>query len=452
MERALDFRMLARSAVSDLNLRRAIRRATDTANAKRLEAFRSLPDAGALRDLASALRLHVLNDLESYLDRFQKSAEAVGAQVHRAQTGEEANNIVLKLLKHHDVTRVVKAKSMISEEIHLNSWLERHGINVVETDLGEYIVQMAGERPSHVTAPAIHKSRQQVGELFAQKLGVEYSDDPKHLTKIARRVLRDQFFTAQAGITGVNFAIAETGSLVLFTNEGNGRMVTGIPPIHVALMSIEKIIPSLADLGIFLPLLPRSATGQPITSYVSIITGTRRPDEVIGPQELHIIILDNGRRRILSSECREILKCIRCGACLSTCPVYGVVGGHSYGSTYSGPMGIILTVLLEGMEKAGPLVDATTLCGACTEACPVRVPLAKLLAILRRARVQEGLASSFEGVIMAALARCFTRPVFFAFVQRALGLLWPLLRRSGLPWGLARFPGPSERPFRLRYP
>lgn len=333
----LDFRKCSAKTVLDGALRAAMKNATDTANAKRVESFSAVPDFEELRNRAGAIRLEVLADIEGYVDRFILNAEATGATVHKAVDAQSAQDIVLGLLSRGNVKRVVKAKSMISEEIHLNARLEQEGIAVIETDLGEYIVQMAGETPSHVTAPAIHKTRQQVGELFAEKLGCQYTDDPYQLTKVARRTLRREFLGAEAGITGANFAVAERGSIVLFTNEGNERMVTGFPPLHIAVLSIEKVVPRLTDLAIFSRLLPRSATGQTMTSYLTVLTGTRKPDEAIGPEELHIVLLDNGRRRILQSECRDILKCIRCGACLNICPVYSIVGGHSYGSSYSGP-------------------------------------------------------------------------------------------------------------------
>ena len=257
-----------------------------------------------------------------------------------------ADALVLEIAAKHGVAKIIKSKSMVSEEVDLNSHLEAAGMEVVETDLGEYIIQMEGETPSHIIVPAIHKNRRQVGRLFADRLGVPYSDDPQVLTKIARKAMREKFLSADAGISGANFAVADTGSLVLLTNEGNGRMVTTVPPLHVAILSIEKVLPSLADLPAFLRLLPRSATGQTMTSYVSVITGPRKAGDATGARELHIVLLDNGRTGILAGESRDILKCIRCGACMNVCPVYRTVGGHSYGWTYPGPMGLILTALL----------------------------------------------------------------------------------------------------------
>jgi L-lactate dehydrogenase complex protein LldF len=291
-----------------------------------------------------------------------------------------------------------------------------------------------------------------VGELFAKKIGVPYSDDPQVLTKIARRVLREKFLSADAGISGANFAAADSGSLVLFTNEGNGRMVTTVPPLHVAILSIEKILPSLEDLPTFIRLLPRSATGQAITSYVSIITGTRKPGEATGAKELHIVLLDNGRSEILAGECREILKCIRCGACMNVCPVYRTVGGHSYGWTYPGPMGVVLTTLLTGMKKSHPLVDASTLCGACVEVCPVRVPLVDHFLTLRQRKVREGFSDPMEKRGMRLFGAAAKSPALFALGQRFSRAFWPLLRMIGGEKVAGRLPTPAAKPLRRRIP
>lgn len=446
----LDFRTNSAQAVSDRALRAAMKNATDTANSKRVEAFSVVPEVEELRNRASAIRSEVLADIEGYVDRFILNAEASGAIVHKASDARSAQDIVVGLLNRGNVKRVVKSKSMISEEIHLNARLEQEGIAVIETDLGEYIVQMAGETPSHITAPAIHKSRQQVGELFAENLGCQYTDDPYKLTKVARETLRREFMGAEAGITGANFAVAETGSIVLFTNEGNGRMVTGFPPLHIAVLSIEKVVPRLTDVAVFSQLLPRSATGQTMTSYLTVLTGTRKPDEVIGPDETHIVLLDNGRRRILQSEYRDILKCIRCGACLNICPLYRIVGGHSYGSTYSGPMGTILTILLEGMDRAGSLLDATTLCGACAEVCPVKVPLKDLLTALRRTRAQKGLCGLGERSAMAAFGTVASSSFLYDQLQRLLPPLWGILSRVGASTVINRLPQPAKYPLRRR--
>ncbi len=450
--RTIDFRTNAAKAVSDRKLRAAMKNATDTANAKRIESFSTARNVDELRNRASAIRLDTLADIEGYIDQFKFNAEASGTTVHQAADAKSAQDIVVDLLARSNVRRVVKSKSMITEEIHLNSRLEREGIAVIETDLGEYIIQMAGETPSHITAPAIHKSRQQVGELFAEKLGCQYTDDPYKLTKIARETLRREFLSAGAGITGANFAVAETGGIVLFTNEGNGRMVTGFPPLQIAVFSIEKVIPRLTDLAVFSQLLPRSATGQTITSYMTILTGTRKPDEAIGPEENHIVLLDNGRRRILQSDYREILKCVRCGACLNVCPVYSIVGGHSYGSTYSGPMGTILTVLLEGMDRAGALLDATTLCGACADVCPVKTPLKDLLTSLKRNKAQKGLGGFAERSAMAAFGMAASSSFLYDLSLRLMPRLWGGVSRIGANTIFTRLPQPAKRSFRRRAP
>lgn len=404
----------------------------------------------AYRDKASEVRLHVLDNLSDYVDQFSAAATKAGAVVYRAKDAEGARDTVLHVLRDRGVRTVVKAKSMVTEEIHLNSHLQTHGIQVWETDLGEYIVQLAGERPSHILAPAIHKTRQQIGRLFAEKLGVPYSEDPKVLTRIARRALREVFLSADAGISGANFAVAHTGSLVIFTNEGNGRMVTTLPRLHVAVLSMEKMIPTLEDLVTFVRLLPRSASGQALSSYVSIITGTRKASEATGAREVHIVILDNGRSQILQGPYREILKCIRCSACINVCPVYRVIGGHAYGATYSGPMGIVLTTLLEGMNTVHPLLDATTLCGACADVCPVRVPLVHLLRSLRERRVDEGYLPNLEKAAMHGFGLATSHPALYGFAQGALRSLWPLLKSLGRDAKIERLPPPAARPLSKR--
>ncbi len=444
------FRQNAAEAVLNRSLRHAMRTATDMFAIKRAEGIESLP-MEAWREHASAIRMQVLDDLPAYLDRFCASARRAGAVVHRAKDGEVARDVVFSILKDHGARKIVKAKSMVTEEIHLNPYLEACGMEVVETDLGEYIVQIAGETPSHILAPAIHKSRRDVGQLFAEKLGVDYSDDPAVLVKIARNALRKEFLAADAGITGANFAVADSGSLVIFTNEGNGRMVTTLPPLHIAVLTIEKIIPSLAVLPLFIRLLARSATGQSISSYLSVVTGTQKAGEATGAKELHIVLVDNGRSEILSADFREILKCIRCSACMNVCPVYRVVGGHAYGSTYSGPMGIVLTTLLDGIERTHPLLDATTLCGACGDVCPVKVPLPRLLRRLRERRVEEGLTPKLEQTGMAGFGKVVQSPFLFHLGQRAGHLFWPFAKKMGLRDALDRFPRPVGTAFSRRF-
>jgi L-lactate dehydrogenase complex protein LldF len=446
----INFRENATKALQDSSLREAMRTATDTFAKKRAQGLASLP-IEEWRDRGSAIRLQVIDNLAFYVDRFAASATRAGAVVHRAKDAQAAREIVLNILKDRGARKVVKAKSMVTEEIRLNDHLEAGHLEVIETDLGEYIVQIAGEHPSHILAPAIHKNRRQVGRLFADKLGVDYSEDPEVLTKIARQTLRKEFLAADAGISGANFAVADTGSLVLFTNEGNGRMVTTLPKLHVAVISLEKIIPSLTDLAVFVRLLPRSATGQPLSSYLSVVTGPKKTGEVTGAEEVHIVVVDNGRTRIVAGECREILKCIRCSACMNVCPVYKAVGGHAYASTYPGPMGIVLTNELEGLNKGYPLLDASTLCGACADVCPVRVPLVNLIRRLRERAVREGYTSDPEKMAMAAFGIAASHPGLFNWARKTSRLTWPLLSSLAKNSPMRRMPRPAQETFTERF-
>ncbi|MEW6531111.1 MAG: LutB/LldF family L-lactate oxidation iron-sulfur protein [Thermodesulfobacteriota bacterium] len=447
--RSVPFRANTIKALNDPSLRSALRHATETFAQKRSEAKASVPFE-AWRDDASAMRSDVLSNLSGYLDLFRARAVRAGATVHLAKDAGSAREIIVSVLKQFSAKRIVKSKSMITEEIHLNSYLHQQGFNVVETDLGEYIIQLAQESPSHIIVPAVHKTRRQVGRLFAEKLGCDYTEDPFVLTKIVRRVLRDEFVSADAGISGANFAVADSGSIVIVTNEGNGRMVTTLPPLHIAVFSIEKIIPSLADLPKLLRTLTRSATGQTLSSYVSVITGSRKPGETTGATELHLVILDNGRSEIVNGEFREILKCVRCGACMNVCPVYRTVGGHAYASTYPGPMGIILTTLLERMERAHTLLDATTLCGACAEVCPVKVPLPRLLRRLRELRVEQDFTTQMERRGMDGFALAAQSPRIFHLGQKVARLSWPLLKKLDGNGALVRMPRPDPVTFTRR--
>jgi len=351
---------------------------------KRNAAFASLEDGEALRDQARSIKESTIANLGHYLTQLEENVVRLGGNVHWARTGEEARAIVLDLARKNNVKRIVKGKSMATEEIELNEALEEAGIESVETDLGEYIVQLANEKPSHILAPAVHKSKEDVAELFAEKLGVLNLRHAEEMTAVARKRLREKFCAADMGITGANFAIAETGTIVLLENEGNIRLSTTLPRIHVALMGLEKLVPTLADLAVFLKVLARSASGQKMSSYVSMITGPRRTGETDGAEEFHLIILDNGRTRLLADEeMRESLYCLRCGACLNVCPVYQKVGGHAYGTVYSGPIGSILTPAFAGLEKSKDLPFASTLCGACREICPVRIDIPRMLLKLR---------------------------------------------------------------------
>ena len=370
-------------AVQNKELQRRLRVLTGF-TIKRNLVFAELADGETLRDRAREIKKHTIENLDTYLEQFEENVTRLGGHVYWARTGEEARAIVLDLARKNNVSCVVKSKSMVTEEIDLNEALEEEGIEAVETDLGEYIVQLANEKPSHILAPAVHKSKGDISELFADKLGVANLKEAGEMTVVARRKLREKFLKAEMGITGANFGIAGTGTIVLVENEGNIRLSTSLPRIHVALMGIEKLVPSLDDLAVFLKILARSASGQKMSSYVSFITGARRAGEADGAQEFHIIIIDNGRTRLLADhEMRESLYCLRCGACLNVCPVYQKIGGHAYGSVYSGPIGSVITPALAGLDRSKDLPFASTLCGACREICPVRIDIPKILLKLR---------------------------------------------------------------------
>ena len=378
------FAEIAKAALADAQLRGALRQATTLFGKKRREAAASLSNWEELRSQARAIKDEVLLHLDCYLETFVQNAENRGAKVHWARDAAEANAIVTRLTIERGARNVVKSKSMTTEEIHLNAALERAGMQVVETDLGEYIIQLAGEPPSHIIAPAIHKTKRQVAELFTTELGMAPTDDVAQLTSTARATLRERFATADVGISGVNFGIVETGRIVIVENEGNIRMTTSLPRTHIAVMGIEKLLPHFADLDVFLKLLPRSGNGQALSTYQSFITGPKRNASDEGPEELHIIVLDNGRSRMLAHPVtRQSLACIRCGACLNSCPVYQQIGGHAYGSVYPGPIGSVITPQLIGLQKAAQLPYASSLCGACREVCPVKIDIPRLLLHLR---------------------------------------------------------------------
>jgi L-lactate dehydrogenase complex protein LldF len=437
----------ARAALGDVQLRGALRNATSLFGKRRLAAARGLDNWEELRTRARAVKDEVLLHLAQYLEEFVSNAERCGAKVHWARDAAEANQIVCLLAKERGAGKVVKSKSMVTEEIHLNAAIEAEGLEVIETDLGEYIIQLAGEAPSHIIVPAIHKTKKQIAELFTAKLGIEPTDDVDKLTSAARRVLRQRFAAADIGISGVNFAVAETGTILILENEGNVRLTTSVPKVHIAVMGIEKILPRFADLDIFLKLLPRSGTGQQLTTYQSLITGTKRKTEDEGPDELHIVLLDNGRSRMLAHPVtRQSLACIRCGACLNACPVYQQIGGHAYGSVYPGPIGAVITPQLIGLGKAAQLPYASSLCGACREVCPVKIDIPELLLYLRgeitegpegRRQEQEAGAGGRikrnvgERLAFKLFAAVMTRPRFYEWNTRGARLLQHLIMREG---------------------
>ena len=430
-ELAIPFRQRAGSALKDAFLQEALTIATTKFIDLRREAFEDFPEGEALRDRARAIKEATLQRLDHYLEALIANIERLGGHVHYAKTSEEARAIVVDIARRTGARMAVKSKSMATEEIHLNEALEHAGITPVETDLGEYIIQLAHERPSHIIAPAIHKTKGQVADLFGRAFKRRVEADPEVLTKIARDELREKFLQADLGITGANFAVADTGTVVLVTNEGNGRMVTSLPRVHVAVMGVEKVVPSLTDLMVFLAILAKSATGQKLSVYTTLVRGPRRAEELEGPDEFHLVLLDNGRIAQLGGPLREALSCLRCGACLNVCPVYQQIGGHAYGYTYPGPIGILLTAMLEGPRSVRDLAHASSLCGACADACPVRIDIPRMLIELRREVDEKKIAPWVERVAFTLLARLLTRPALYRLAVSAGRVLQRPFVREG---------------------
>ncbi len=381
------FKANSQVSVDDPQLRRSFRSAMDFLQTKRAVHFGEPATFEPLRGLGEAIRQYSLSRLPELLEQLEARLTERGVQVHWAATAEEANAIFLALARSVDAKGMIKGKSMVSEEIELNHRMAEHDIACLESDMGEYIVQLAGERPSHIIMPAIHKTKQQIGELFAKHIkDTGYTDDVDALIAIGRRVLRSEFRDATVGVSGVNFMVAETGSLVLVENEGNGRMCTTVPPVHIAITGIEKVVERFEHMLPLFSLLTRSATGQAVTTYLNVITGPRRAGELDGPQQVHLILLDNGRSQAYrDATLRPTLQCIRCGACMNHCPVYARIGGLAYGTTYPGPIGSIISPHLMGLDPTQDLPTASSLCGACVEVCPVGIPITELLMQLRRA-------------------------------------------------------------------
>jgi L-lactate dehydrogenase complex protein LldF len=434
-ELATPFRERAAEALNDTFLRQALTIATTKFIDLRREAFDAFPEGEALRDRARAIKEATLQRLDHYLEQLIDNVERRGGHVHYADTGADARRIILDIASRTGARLAVKSKSMATEEIELNEALLEAGVTPVETDLGEYIIQLAHEKPSHIIAPAIHKTKGQVAELFARELKREVAADPEELTRIARGELRDKFLAADLGITGANFAVADTGTVVLVTNEGNGRMVTSLPRVHVAVMGVEKVVPSMSDLVVFLAILAKSATGQKLSSYTTLVQGPRRSGELEGAEEFHLVLLDNGRVKQIAGTLREALSCLRCGACLNVCPVYRQIGGHAYGYTYPGPIGILLTAMLHGEGAVKDLAHASSLCGACAEACPVRIDIPRMLIELRNQNVEQAVAPSGERLIFRLFARLLTMPRLYRLAA-SLGRLAQrsFVRGGAIPW------------------
>ncbi|TCP14460.1 L-lactate dehydrogenase complex protein LldF [Crenobacter luteus] len=386
-----DFKANARAALADSNLRASFRGAMDFLMGKRAAQFPDAHELAELRKLGEAIRQKSLAKLPELLEQLEAKLTENGVTVHWAETTEEANAIVHGLIAAKGGKLAVKGKSMVSEETELNHYLEARGMTAIESDMGEYIVQLAGEKPSHIIMPAIHKTRADIARLFSEHIpGTPYTEDVDALIQIGRQALRQMYVSADVGISGVNFAIAETGTLCLVENEGNGRMCTTVPDMHIAITGIEKVIEKLSDVVPLYSLLTRSATGQPVTTYFNMISGPRRPGEKDGPREVHLVLLDNGRSQAYSDEqLRKTLQCIRCGACMNHCPVYTRIGGHAYGTVYPGPIGEIISPHMLGLENTVDLPTASSLCGACGEVCPVKIPIPEMLMRLREESVRD---------------------------------------------------------------
>ncbi len=434
--RSYDCKKNAALAAADEQLRGALEKAQDGFVGKRARTIDKLPEFEGLRDQGKTIRDHVLANLDFYLERYEAAVLESGGQVHWAESPAEARDIVREICRRAGARLVIKGKSMISEEIALNEALEGDGMEVVESDLGEYILQLAKEPPSHIIAPAVHKSRAQISELFYnahKKLGFNKKlDSVPDLVNEARQVLRSRYLEADVGITGANFLIAETGSNIIVTNEGNGDLSCTLPPVHIVTASIEKVVPTLDDASALLRLLARSATGQEITSYTTFSTGSRRDGDPDGPREYHVVLVDNGRTGMLGNDFRDMLRCIRCGACMNHCPVYGAIGGHSYGWVYPGPMGSVLTPNFLGLKEAGDLANACTLNGRCSAVCPMKIPLPDLLREHRRRQFEARLVSRKAGLALAGWGFLARRPrLYHSLTALGMRLLASLGRRKG---------------------
>ncbi|MFQ5995635.1 MAG: LutB/LldF family L-lactate oxidation iron-sulfur protein [Acidiferrobacterales bacterium] len=455
------FKTQAKVALKDIDLQRALAKAKGGFVDKRQAAINGLPEFEQLRTIAREIKEHTLSHLDYYLEHFETRVRAYGGYVHWARTPDEARRIVVDICRRADARRVTKGKSMVGEEIAINEALESAGFEVIETDLGEYIIQLAKEPPSHIIAPAVHKTRDQITDLFHnhhRKYGLKdrVTEIPEIVNE-ARQVLREGFLSADVGITGANFLIAETGSTVIVTNEGNGDLTNTLPRVHIVTASIEKVVPTLEDVATILRILARSATGQEMGSYTTFSTGPRRDGDRDGPEEFHVLLLDNGRSEMLGNEFREMLRCIRCGACLNHCPVYSSIGGHAYGWVYPGPMGSVLTPLMIGLKEAGHLPNACTMNGRCQEVCPMSIPLPKLLRSLRTREYEERLTAARMRLGLALWAffarRAWLYRIAAGAMIRVLGLLG---RKRGrfrfLPfarsWTRARdLPAPGRQTF-----
>jgi L-lactate dehydrogenase complex protein LldF len=423
---AHDFRESATEYCEDLDHRNRIQKALTGYEVKRDEYQARFLNWEAARDAAAAIKSDTVNHLDKYLVQFAERLEARGGKVHWARDARDAREIIAQIARDNHVHHIIKSKSMTSEEIHLNEHLGEQGFEVFESDLGEFIVQLRAEAPYHLVFPSMHLTRHQISDTFVEKLGAERVTEPEELTMIARRLMRQKFCRADMGISGVNFGIAETGMIAITENEGNARLTTALPRIHVALMGIEKLLPRLEDLALFLPLLATAGAGQPLTCYNSIVGGPRLAGEMDGPKQFHVVLLDNGRTAMLAdAEQRDSLQCIRCGACLNVCPIFRNVGGHTYGTVYGGPIGSVITPHLRGLHQWKHLSFASSLCGACTQACPVKIDLAHHLLRNRRNAVQQE-PPFFETLLWRFFAFLMQHPALYRVAAKIAGLAQPL--------------------------
>src|SRR5689334_3538637 len=458
---SMHFRETAGVKLANPSLQAALKKLQGNFVRGRADRVAELGNYEEIRSAAAAIRDRALADLDLYLAEFERNATARGATVHWAETREDVNRIVCDVARTYGVKKAVKSKSMVTEECALNDALEAAGVEVVETDLGEYILQLAKEPPSHIVAPVVHKTRDEVSDLFEKKHGTPRKTDIAALTLEARERLRGHFLTADMGISGANFAVAETGSTLIVTNEGNGRMVTTLPRVHVAITGIEKVLPTLEDVATLMRLLPPHGTGQTISNYISVTTGVKGAADGDGPEHFHVILLDGGRTDLIGGEMQSMLRCIRCGACMNHCPVYQSVGGHAYGWVYPGPMGSVLTPTYVGLENALDLPNAATFCNQCGVVCPVKIPLPDLMRKLRERQFERRLKPWTERAALAAWGWAARRPAIYAMMAalgaRILGMMGGAGKRIhhlplGAGWTDERdFPAPEGRTFRELY-
>jgi L-lactate dehydrogenase complex protein LldF len=425
------FELRVQKALNNTASTEAVRKATERLTGNAINAISQLENSDTYRDLAREAKMDVLRNLDDYLINFEKQLIGNGMIVHWAENGVEACDIIRSIARKHNVRNIVKSKSMVTEEIFLNESLINEGCNVVETDLGEYIIQLSDDRPSHMTAPIVHLSKKDIAGIMQRELDIPFTLDAKKLTGYARDKLRNTFIEADMGISGVNFGVVESGTLCIVTNEGNGSMVTSLPKVHVAVMGIEKLVPTLQDLDNFLKILARSTTSQKATSYTTLINGPKKYPQGRGPEEVHVVLLDNGRIDILGSTEAEILGCIRCGACQNICPVYRSIGGLAYGDTYAGPVGSITTPGLRGLSDWKELPHASSLCGACRDVCPVRLNIPVMLLSLRKKTVEQEHVPIGVRSAMKIFGHLIVRPVLYRTAVKFIRTLLNLIGHDG---------------------